>query len=357
MSKISIQSITNYFKSIFSQNADLLKNKTIVSGNTTKKIFHQISPSIVDQIYNSFLKRPSDDIGKNHYINIINESGEIGQVLNAFINSPEFKSKLGLSRLFLPLSIHQGVNEYLANEVQLRAISDKIKTSWEHLGKTRAHHSVITNELFLPDDLNKNISVFWKSGFEELVVIKKQLERFGKILNKELVSVEYGCGVGRVTAPLAQQVSSLHAYDISAPHLEYAEDHMKDEAVDNIVFHLVSDPLAPLHKCDFFYSRIVFQHNPPPIIHQLFKNALVALNPGGVAIIQVPTHINGYSFSIEEWLGKDHLLDMQMHCIPQEAIFKLIDEMGCSLLEVREDNSCGDPLYYLSNTFVITKSK
>ena len=328
----------------------------IISSQEFRKAFlGTIAPNLVDQMYESFLKRPSDVAGNAHYAAILTDTARIDAVLNAFIVSSEFRGTLDLTLPFMELSIPKSINEYLASDDQLRAIADKIKASWEHLGRTRAHHSVLTSESFLPDELNKNISSFWKSGYQELSLIEKILVRHGKKLKKETVAVEYGCGVGRITAPLAKHVESLHAYDISSPHLNYAKEHMQEEMVTNVAFHLVSDPLASLQKCDFFYSRIVFQHNPPPIIYQLFKNSLSSLNPGGVAIIQVPVYIRGHSFVITDWLAKDHLLDMQMHCLPQEAIFTMIEEMKCNLLEVREDNSCGDPSHYLSNTFVIVK--
>jgi len=349
---------TNYDDHISNQtfNISNLIEHILSSEQFSKESLVRISPVIIDHIYESFLGRPADNNGKIHFVGLLGETGRLDTVLTAFIGSPEFRAKQDITLPFMELSIPKEVNEYLATDEQLRAISEKIKAAWEHLGRTRAHHSVLTSESFLPEELGNNITEFWSSGYQELSLIEKLLDRHEKSLKKDIIAVEYGCGVGRITAPIAKNVAFLHAYDISAPHLEYAKEHMKEVEVENVTFHQVTDPLTPLQKCDFFYSRIVFQHNPPPIIHQLFKNALSSLNPGGVAIIQVPTFIRGHSFVITEWLGNDHLLDMQMHYLSQAAIFKLIYEMGCSLLEVREDNSCGDPQMYLSNTFVITKN-
>ena len=46
---------------------------------------------------------------------------------------------------------------------------------------------------------------------------------------------------------------------------------------------------------------------------------------------------------------------MEMHCIPQQAVFSLIAAAGCEALEVREDNSVGWSGRWISNTFVIRK--
>jgi len=311
---------------------------------------------IVDALYRVALKRDPDPVGFESHIRQLSEKGKLEEVISAFINSPEFRQKHRGSIPFMNQSMPAMTNDYdKATPEQLHLISDKIKKSWEHLGKTRAHHSVLTSKDFLPDSLQQNIGTFWKSGEIEVKEIEAILNRHNVNLNEVNTAIEYGCGVGRVTTQLAKQVKSMHAYDISRPHLDYAKEHAEEERVD-IKFHLVSDPLGKLHPCDLFYSRIVFQHNPPPIILQLIKNAMESLNHGGIAIFQVPTYIKGYEFKLEEWMKKEHALDMQMHCIPQTAIFTMAESTGCKLLEMREDNWCGEPDRYLSNTFVVTKN-
>jgi 2-polyprenyl-3-methyl-5-hydroxy-6-metoxy-1,4-benzoquinol methylase len=320
------------------------------------KVHRLFANDIVDALYRVALKRDPDPVGFESHIRQFSQHGKVEEVINGFINSPEFRQKHRGSIPFMHQSMPSMTNDYdKASSEQLQLISDKIKKSWEHLGITRAHHSVLTSKDFLPDSLEKNIDAFWKSGDKEVKEIEAILKRHGMKLNEVNVAVEYGCGVGRVTTQLAKQVKAMYAYDISRPHLDYAKEHAEEEGVD-IKFHLVSDPLGKLHPCDLFYSRIVFQHNPPPIILQLIKNAMEALNPRGIAIFQVPSYIKGYEFKLEEWMKKDHALDMQMHCIPQTAIFTLAETTGCKLLEIREDNWCGEPERYLSNTFVVTKN-
>ena len=328
----------------------LLKNKDYKS-----KMLRFFASDIVRSLYRVTLNREPDQEGfESHQLSLI-ATGRIDEVLSGFISSEEFKKKHLEILPYMHLSMPPMINDYdKANSEQLNIISDKIKKAWENLGNSAAHHSVLTNDEFLPNSLEKNIGSFWKSGDKEVKEIEAILKRHGMKLNEVNVAIEYGCGVGRITVPLSKKVSAVHAYDISSPHLDYAKEHANEErAIIN--FHLVSDPLDKLQQCDLFYSRIVFQHNPPPIILQLIKNALESLNPGGIAIFQVPTYISGYSFILNDWLNVDHALDMQMHCIPQTAIFELVKNKECSILEIREDNWCGEPQYYLSNTFVIVK--
>jgi len=319
------------------------------------KVLRFFSRDIISSLYRVALKREPDEAGLENHVGQLSANGRLDEILNQFIQSPEFRQKHLETMPFMHQSMPAMTNDYdKASPEQLQLISDRIKQSWEHLGDTRAHHSVLTSKDFLPDSLEKNIGAFWKSGESEVKEIEAILKRNGVNLNEVKTGVEYGCGVGRVTTILAKRVRAMHAYDISRPHLDYAKEHATEVGAE-IEFHLVSDPLGKLQPCDLFYSRIVFQHNPPPIILQLIKNALEALNHGGIAIFQVPTYIKGYEFKLEDWMKTNHALDMQMHCIPQKAVFKLADSSGCELLEIREDNWCGEPHHYLSNTYILQK--
>ena len=212
---------------------------------------------------------------------------------------------------------------------------------------------MLTNAQFLPQRLGQTIGEFWASGEHEGEQIVRTLRRHGHSLTG--TCVEYGCGVGRMTMVLARGFREVHGYDISAAHLRCAQERAGELDVRNVVLHeCPAGILLQLEPCDFFYSRIVFQHNPPPVIVELIRMALGALKRGGIAIFQVPTYITGYHFNLTEWLSTDHPLDMQMHCVPQSRIFQLIAEHGCMALEVREDNSTGSDRM-LSNVFVARK--
>jgi hypothetical protein len=74
---------------------------------------------------------------------------------------------------------------------------------------------------------------------------------------------------------------------------------------------------------------MVFQRNPPRIIMALIGRALAALNPGGVALFQVPTYISGYRLKLVEWLATGHQLEMQWHCVPQDCVLHMISDLAC----------------------------
>ena len=62
---------------------------------------------------------------------------------------------------------------------------------------------------------------FFASGRGDLAALVSALERHG--VSGQLPVFEYGCGVGRVTAHLARAFPHVTACDISASHLEMAQ--------------------------------------------------------------------------------------------------------------------------------------
>src|SRR5258706_892616 len=224
-----------------------------------------------------------------------------------------------------------------ASSTDMRLLIDRIRNAWTHLGEVRPHYSVLTNRKYLPETLDaESIEDFYSSGVGEVAAITAILKRYGKSDLGSQVCVEYGCGLGRVTLPLAKTFKRVHAYDISGNHLALARKRAFDADIHNVEFHLCPAKVVieNLEGCDVLYSRIVFQHNPPPIIRELIGAALTSLHPGGIAIFQVPTYWRGYSFRIKEYLAQPAALDLEIHCIPQGVVLSIISEYRCKMLEI-----------------------
>jgi SAM-dependent methyltransferase len=241
-----------------------------------------------------------------------------------------------------------------ASPDQLTQLTKRIAEEWFALGATKPHFSVLTDPSFLPDKLGVAEARFWTTGEGALRKISAMLSRHDFGDSKAKIAADYGCGIGRVTVPLSTIFREIHAYDISEPHLRMAMDHAESAGAKNITFHQVRNVLEGLQPCDFFYSRIVFQHNPPPIIRELVRNALRCLRPGGLAIFQVPVYARNYSFSIDKYLNSPKSASFEMHCLPQHEIFSIVHSEGCHVREVREDSAIRNP-NWLSNMFFVRR--
>lgn len=163
--------------------------------------------------------------------------------------------------------------------------------------------------------------------------------------------------VGRVSIHLAQRFKSLIAIDISESHIALAAEAARDAKIANSHFGSATAPTFGMTKSfDVWFSFIVLQHNPPPIIALVLKRALSMLAPGGIAMFQVPTYASGYSFDVARYLAAPTPAGtIEVHCLPQPVVFAIAADCGCVPLEVREDTAMGPPSHWLSNAFVFAK--
>lgn len=239
---------------------------------------------------------------------------------------------------------------------QARLIDHVMKT-WTKLGQEKPHWSVLSSEQFLPDRIEETRASFYASGAGDLNRITTALKRHGKSPEQLRRVVEYGCGVGRVTPHLAKTFAEVVGIDISSSHLDMARDAARDAGTGNARMVLARAPDFGMYgPFDLWFSYIVLQHNPPPVIALVLRRALELLAPGGIAMFQVPTYATGYRHVVADYLAsRTESGGIEMHCLPQNVIFSIAAEAGCRLLEVREDTSAGPPQYWLSNTFIFTK--
>ena len=127
--------------------------------------------------------------------------------------------------------------------------------------------------------------------------------------------------------------------------------------IDNVAFIRAEFPDFGLPDVyDLWVSRIVLQHNPPPIIRMILTRALAGLRSGGVAVFQVPTYATGYSFTARQYVAAIHqrTRGIEMHCLPMEDVFEIACDGNCVPLEVMADDSVSDP-GWVSTQFVMRK--
>jgi SAM-dependent methyltransferase len=255
----------------------------------------------------------------------------------------------------VPLSVDPLLVETDPAPEELDAMARRVEATWRRLGETEPHWSVLSANEFRRASIAEHEQSFYQTAEYDVDLLTSALRRCGGRLNRLETCVEYGCGVGRATLGLAPLFKRLVACDISESHLEHARRRLIDSGVRNVELRKVVSPLRPLAglKYDLFFSRMVLQHNPPPIIVAVLRDALANLRPGGFALFQVPTYGVGYSFRVREYLADPEDGRIEMHCLPQPIIFRLARAAGCEVLEVREDWDTGQRDTYVSNTFVL----
>jgi SAM-dependent methyltransferase len=222
---------------------------------------------------------------------------------------------------------------------------DHVQRTWERLGAERPHFSVLTNPDFLPDKIDANLDKFYGSGARAWQRFESAMARAGKEPSGEATAFELGCGVGRVTAELAGRCREVIACDISASHLALARTHLSERGVGNVrLLHLSGlDTLTALEPFDLFYSVLVLQHNPPPLMHRMLQMIFDKLREGGFAFFQIPVAARRYEFAIEAYLSRvgSAKTGMEMHIMPQKELFQLLRRSRLHILDYQVDRASG----------------
>jgi SAM-dependent methyltransferase len=129
-------------------------------------------------------------------------------------------------------------------------------------------------------------AAFWADG---PVLLDRILGELGVRVEPGDEIVEIGCGVGRMTRPLAEWGASVKALDVSEEMLELAAHH--NPGLSKVEWILGDGrTLAPLAdaSADVCFSHVVFQHIPDPEITLGYVGEIGrVLRPGGWAAIQV----------------------------------------------------------------------
>jgi len=278
----------------------------------------------------------------------------------SFFSSEEFRTKVipGFSTAGRPLTWPPIRVDTDVSDDQLAQMIERVERNFQHMGETEPYWSVITADRFRVANIQTSEAEFFNSGQGVVNDFILAAERSGLALADCPTCFELGCGLGRSTIWLAEHFEHVIGTDISRSHLEIAAQALerfgKKDKVE--LLHIASiSQIAELPDFDAFFSIIVLQHNPPPLIKFLLRVIFSKLRPGGLAYFQVPTYALGYSFDVNEYLVTEVKLGSpEMHVLPQSQLFKLVAECGCELLEIREDGAPGGA-QFISNRLLVQK--
>ena len=127
---------------------------------------------------------------------------------------------------------------------------------------------------------------FWSGGEEAL---DRLLSVLGAAVEPGAVVVDIGCGVGRLTRPLARQAGRVIALDVSSRML--AEAQRLNAGLENVEWrHGDGESLRPIPdgSVDACISHVVFRHLPDPALTLGYVREMGrVLRPGGFAAFEL----------------------------------------------------------------------
>ncbi len=294
----------------------------------------------VREIYKMVLGRlPESDAAAANLVGM-----PVAAVINALLNSEECKRRR-LSDLeneyfyqFKPSHV-----EIDGTPVELAELRARVETVWRRYGDNNAYWSVLTDERYRKEAFNGGVEEdFYATGAREFDAFIAACARSGVRLNFGGAVVDLGCGVWRVGEHLSRKFRNYVGVDISASHLALAQSRVDKVRAKGVEFRLLPDFLQGDETFDAFYSVIALQHNPPPVIADLLRACLGKLNPGGIGCFQLVCSLFDYEFRLRDYLRRPHSTEMEMHALPQQKLFALIEDQSCELLEIWPDGRAGN---------------
>jgi ubiquinone/menaquinone biosynthesis C-methylase UbiE len=160
--------------------------------------------------------------------------------------------------------------------------------TWEKLGELAPYHSVLVAEQFKPENLSaENLAAFFDSGNEHLMGLMEGIREFRPQF-KPRTAIDFGCGVGRVTVPLAKISSQVLGVDVSESMLSEAKKNCVARGIDNAKFMTTAEFLRlPDESATFVHSFIVLQHIPPRTGYALIEKLISTLAQEGIGAVHI----------------------------------------------------------------------
>jgi ubiquinone/menaquinone biosynthesis C-methylase UbiE len=188
-----------------------------------------------------------------------------------------------------------------------------------------------------------DLEEFMASGQAEIAVAMGRLDELG-LDPARTDALDFGCGVGRLTAALSEHFGSVTGVDISAPMLDRARSllagrpgcaFLHNERTDLSVF--------PDASFDLVYSSLVLQHVPRVLAAGYLADFIRVVRPGGAVVIVVPeAHRRTPSGIAYAYLPKGlvsliqrkifgYPAAMQMNTLPARRVRELVGANGARL--------------------------
>jgi ubiquinone/menaquinone biosynthesis C-methylase UbiE len=176
---------------------------------------------------------------------------------------------------------------------------------WERYGELDPYYGVLSEPDFHHSRLDAGARErFFESGRRHVAESLAAIESLVGADFECRAALDYGCGVGRLTLPLAERCEQVYGVDVSPSMLREAERNATRVGLLNIEW-VPAERLEELSGAyDLVQSFLVFQHIPVREGERIFAALVRGLRSGGVGSIQVALRPSNRAAGAFHWTMK-----------------------------------------------------
>ena len=188
----------------------------------------------------------------------------------------------------------------------MRSTIEELRDVWE----AHAKHDPLW--AILSDSTKKgrkwDLQLFFETGHREISYLISRLSELN-LCFKPRMALDFGCGIGRLTQPLAVYFEKVIGVDISRTMLDLAKRLNRcGDACQFILNEKDNLDLMESDSFDLIYASIVLQHIPPEIMIKYLSEFLRILRTNGILVFQLPSHRR-----------KEYLMEQTPEPMPEHA--------------------------------------
>ena len=243
---------------------------------------------------------------------------------------------------------------------------------WTRLGKKEAYWASLPASDYRARELDDaNFEAFFATGEREMATTLATIRAIVGADFHPARALDFGCGVGRLTIPLARESRHVLGVDISPTMLAEARANCAEQELGNVEFQetgiFIRD--ANRRRFDFVHAHAVFQHIRPRHGLRLTRRILGMLTSGGVGALHYTyarkaNPVRRFFHGARQWIPPLNLAGnvlqrrplllpaIPMYRYDMSRLFDLFSSQNCAILSVEMTESAG----YRGATFFVRKS-
>lgn len=167
----------------------------------------------------------------------------------------------------------------------------KSKQDWKAYGDIDPYYGVLSDEKYKKDNLTEEgFKEFFESGHQYVRETQSRIYQNFADSIAEMDILDFGCGVGRLAIPFAQNtVGKVVGLDVAPGMISIAKSKQKELEINNLQFiHYSGDKIPPIGSFDLVNSYIVIQHIEPDFGYPLVEQLCELVKVGGFVHLQIP---------------------------------------------------------------------